>query len=335
MTDPISYIPYPWQQETWLRFQQQFEQGSIPHAILLSGQKGIGKWHFAHSLRNFLLCHSPKSNLACGKCRSCQLLSAGSHPDQKVVTTEDKSTHIKIDQIRELTQFADKTASQGKAKVIIIDPAERLNINAANALLKNLEEPAKDTYFILVSHAVNTVMATIRSRCQHTAMHIPDRELAHQWLVQLNITNANTLLDIAGGAPLVARQMVEGEYLDQLQLFLENLSEVTAEQSTVVDISPAIDWVNIELGDITQWWLQVIHRILTYTYKPDIQDKSNINQAMNHLLSVAKNCNQLWLHKFSDKLIQIRLQENSGANPNKQLLLEELLLDWQRIVQQS
>lgn len=337
---PSVNIPYPWQQPQWLRIQQQAAQGKIPHAILLAGQKGIGKWHFAEALADYLLCDTPKADLACGQCRSCQLLLAGTHPDKQAFIPEDAEKAIKIDQIRQLSTFVNKTAQQGGRKVVLLGPVEQLNINAANALLKNLEEPAGDTVMLLVSHVSSAVMATIRSRCQLLPMMAPARQEAVTWLNELKIDGADALLDLAGGAPLVAREMAEGDYLQQLELFITTLDEFSKQQQGIPDITPAKEWLSLSLGQITEWWLQVIHGIIkqqsvTLTSTTDGGETSTIAAAMSRVISTGKQFNQQWLFKFSDKLVQLRQQHLHGANPNMQLLLEELMMDWQVIVQRS
>lgn len=223
-----SYLPhpYPWQQSLWQHFIGQYEQSRLPHALLLTGQKGIGKWNYANVIADFLLCASPKSNLACGQCRSCQLNLVGTHPDKNIITPEDGAKLIKVDQIRHLSNRISNTAQQGGRKLIILGPVEQLNSNAANALLKNLEEPSEDTFFILYSHVFSGVIATIRSRCQLLSLPTPDRLIVIKWLEDLGFGReikaasgaANTpgsnntlsaVLELAGQAPLVAKSLLD------------------------------------------------------------------------------------------------------------------------------
>jgi DNA polymerase-3 subunit delta' len=340
------HIPYPWQQQAWQRIQQQIEQNKMPHALLLSGQQGIGKWHFAQSLGNYLLCSSPRAELACGQCRNCQLTLANSHPDKKFITPEDGAKTIKIDQVRELASFVSKTSQQGGRKVILLGPVEQLNTNSANALLKSLEEPAGDTVLILFTHVLSAVMATIRSRCQLLPMYTPIRQQASEWLANLQIEDGDTLLDLAGGAPLIARDMVEGEYLEHLQLFvntLETLTQPSISGQQVPDIAIASNCLSLSVQHITEWWLQIIHRILSEPRdrKPIAAPVGNndsevtITDRLERVLAHGQRLNKQWLFKFNDKLLLLRKQQLQGANPNMQLLIEELLLDWQAIVQRA
>lgn len=347
MTESSVNIPYPWQQGAWQRIQQQIVQNKIPHALLLSGQQGIGKWHFAQSLADYLLCLSPKAELACGQCRSCQLLLAQSHPDKKIVAPEETGKAIKIEQIRELSQYVSKTAQQGGRKVVLLGPVEQLNANAANALLKSLEEPAGDTVLLLFTHVQSAVMATIRSRCQLLSLSAPSRAVAIEWLDKLQIEDNHTLLDLAGGAPLIARDMIEGDYLEHLHIFVKTLHAITSAVShagAVPDISMATQYLPLSVAHLTQWWLQIIHRLLAEPndramsandLKTDEVTGHNITAYVERIMQSGRRLNKQWLFKFSDKLVLLRKQQLQGANPNMQLLVEELLLDWQVIVQRS
>ena len=128
--------PLPWQQSGWQRLQPAVESGRLPHALLLVGPEGIGKQQFAQALAALLLCHAPDGGTPCGQCRSCTLLAAGSHADLLNVGLEEDSRVIKIDQVRGLIDFAAKTPALGASKLVVMGPAEAMNINAANALLK-------------------------------------------------------------------------------------------------------------------------------------------------------------------------------------------------------
>ncbi len=344
---PTDTIPYPWQQAVWQRIQQQISQDKTPHALLLAGQQGIGKWHFAHSLANYLLCVSPRADLACGQCRSCQLIAADTHPDKKVFMPESEGKVIRIEQVRELSEFVTKTAQQGGRKVIILGPVEQLNGNSANALLKSLEEPAGDTVLILYTHVLSGVIATIRSRCQRITMPTPVKQQSVEWLNSLKIDDAEALLELAGGAPLIARDMVEGDYLEHLELFVKGLYSLSTQQQGVApDISIASSWLAISVPHLTQWWMQLISQLVqlqglqsqgqtTEKTSGSTDKEMTIGDYISSILHYHSQVNQQWLFKFSDKLLRLRQQQLSGSNPNMQLLCEELLLDWQVIIRRS
>lgn len=356
-------IPYPWQQPLWQYFIGQYEQSRLPHALLLTGQKGIGKWHYANVIADFLLCAAPMSSLACGQCRACQLTQVGTHPDKNVIIPEDGSKLIKVDQIRQLSNRISNTAQQGGRKVIILGPVEQLNISAANALLKNLEEPTSDTFFVLYSHVMSGVIATIRSRCQLLSLPTPDRSIVIKWLEDLGFgrdikaqseldsgsehkrgehNELSEVLDLAGQAPLVAKLLLDNnDTTERLQSFYDGLLSLQQSQfiaSNYVDINIAKAWLDIELNELVEWWIQLLQKLVTQPYKKTLYPDNSSYGFIDSMIQLQKQCDDLnkqWLHKFMDKLLLLKKQLLKGANPNKQLLLEELLMDWCAIIRSS
>ncbi|MCV6606274.1 MAG: DNA polymerase III subunit delta', partial [Porticoccaceae bacterium] len=163
MTDstPTSLaMPYPWQGELWDDIVHLHKKQRLPHALMLTGPADVGKSRFARALAQRVACGEPVGGYACGTCKSCKLIAAESFPDLKRVAPEEAGKAIKIDQIRALCDFMAKTAQQGGWKVALIEPAEAMNVNAANALLKTLEEPSNNTLLILVCHQLSRVPAT-------------------------------------------------------------------------------------------------------------------------------------------------------------------------------
>lgn len=329
-------IPYPWQQSSWQSLLAQIESNKLPHALLLTGQKGIGKWHYAELIASYLLCLHPISHLPCGKCRACELLAAGNHPDKYLVRPEEANKSIKVDQIRELSTFVAKTAQQQGYKVAIIGPVEQLNVNAGNALLKSLEEPAGRTILILISHVSSGVMATIRSRCQLMTMPVPSRNDSIEWLNQTNAANdSQAMLDISAGSPLQAGELAEGDKREALLVFLADLITIQ-KNAGHVDLSLSKGWMALELMDLLDWWVQCIN-LLVHTgngvrYVDDYSKAGDIAQHLTEILAISPQLKQQWLHKLLDRILTIKRQLLAGANPNKQLLLEELLLDWSAVI---
>lgn len=333
-----SLSPYPWQQSQWSLFHEQIANKRLAHGILLSGQQGTGKWHFGHLMAKYLLCQNPIEDLSCGKCRSCQLFEAGTHPDLMVVMPEDHYKPIKIDQIRSLSNFVSSTAQQGGFQVVLMGPIEQLNVNAANALLKNLEEPAGETVLILVSHVMSLVMPTLRSRCQLIAMGPPSLSQSEHWLQDLGISDDIPLfLAFAANAPLKAKELALGAALEGLAAFLKGLHSLSHGQE--MDVAMVRQWLDVEIGDIVGWWVQLL--VITVTghsgdYIAQAEDGlSELGRLFVQLLKTLAKVNPKWLYKFMDRLLLIKKQQLTGANPNKQLLLEDLMIDWYKMLAAS
>ncbi len=212
---------YTWQENDWARLQELRKRP--PHGLLFKGSKGIGKFDLAMNFARSLLCQQPdEAGFACGQCPSCHWFSQGSHPDFRLLQPEalsldgeetesgkKPSKQISVDQVRGLTEFSGMSAHQGGRRVVVIHPAEAMNTNAANALLKNLEEPPPGMLFILVSHRPQQLLPTILSRCLSFALPAPDAASSTRWLAQQGVKNPAEALAASGFAPLQAAQLGE------------------------------------------------------------------------------------------------------------------------------
>lgn len=175
----------PWLQADFSQLIGIYRQYRMPHAMMLSGPEYLGKTLFATQLARYLLCEKGlelENQLdPCGECRSCELTAARSHPDLFLLSSEG-SLSIKVDAVRRLRDQLLQTSHQGHNKLCVIEGAELMTHSAANALLKILEEPPQNTYFILVTHQLNKISPTIKSRCQRVDFAIPPRSQVEQWL---------------------------------------------------------------------------------------------------------------------------------------------------------
>jgi len=208
---------YPWQTKTWQLVNQDSKRRA--HALLLYGRAGIGKYDFARELSRSLLC-AYKDDLghACGTCSSCNWFQEEGHPDFRLLSPEQESemdeegtfikkakkkTQISVAQIRDLSDFLSMSSHRSDgARIVLIQPAEALNLASANALLKMLEEPAEGVVFILLAHQLQRLLPTIISRCQKINMPIPTNKQALTWLNERGIQNANEQLIYLDGSPI-------------------------------------------------------------------------------------------------------------------------------------
>jgi DNA polymerase-3 subunit delta' len=198
-------------------------RASLPHALLLQGPRGIGKALLAERFAQCLLCEAPlPDGQACGSCDACGWFRAANHPDFRRVSplvdeegsgkSERSRREIKIDQIRALGDFVGIGAHRAGRKLVLIDPADAMNMPAANALLKTLEEPSGDTVFLLVCGNAGALPATVRSRCVPFKLVTPDAAQAQAWLHSALAGDPALIgqwLALADGAPLRARDFAE------------------------------------------------------------------------------------------------------------------------------
>ncbi len=146
------------------RLTRALERGSLPPSLLFGGPDGVGKRLVARAVAQALNCLSPAAGDACGRCAACRRIAAGTHPDVLVAEPSDTGV-IKIEPVRALVAAAAYRPFEGRRRVVIIDDADRLNVDAQDALLKSLEEPGPSTVFILVTAKPETLLPTVRSRC--------------------------------------------------------------------------------------------------------------------------------------------------------------------------
>ena len=232
---------YPWHAEHWQRLQARRSRDAMPHALLLCGPAGLGKRDFMLRFVRGLLCMQPHDGEACGVCRSCLLLDAGTHPDFVSLSyglRKDgvQRSEIVVDQVRELSARLAMASQFGGWQVVVIDPADAMNAAAANALLKTLEEPAAQTMLILLADAPWRLPQTIRSRCQRIEFQLPARDEALAWLVSAGMKDAEAALDAAKGNPGLARAWVEGGVLVRRQEVRKDLAALAAGRGETMEV---------------------------------------------------------------------------------------------------
>lgn len=321
--------PLPWQSERWGQFLSQYQSGRLPHALLLSGPRGVGKQQFAEALIARLLCVTP-GEAACGHCHGCHMLAAGYHPDLLRVSPEEGKRQIRIDPIREVNAFVAQTAQQGGHRVIVLSPAEAMNVAASNALLKSLEEPGQRTQFLLLSDVPSRLLATIRSRCQHWSLPVPEPEQSQAWLAeQLGGTEEATFWwQVSGGLPLLAfelaapaaralRQQLH-ETFDALVRGAEPVAEAARldRQST-----ESILWYGIA-------WLEDLIRL---GLSGDAARVRNPDLLPLYRQAVKNARVRDWFRLLDYAREQRRLMV-AGGNPNPQLVLEAWLVRWSALL---
>lgn len=325
----------PWLQPSFAQLLSQHQQDRLPHALLLQGIKGLGKLAFAQQLGQAVLCLQPQADAsACGQCKSCQLLAAGSHPDWQYLTLEEKASVIKVDQVRQLNEFCYKTAQVNGAKIVIIEPAEAMNINAANALLKTLEEPPEGTIIILLSHDSSRLLPTIKSRCQMLNFSVPELSQSQAWLSaqlqqqELNL-EVDLLLQAAAFAPLKALDLAQSGDYEQQQAWLLSLQQLALGQTQAIALAaswskqpllPQLRMLAVCTADLIQLLSAAQVPLLRYPQMQSLLNQAPALQLVN-------------LYRVLDMCQLSITQLQAGNNPNPQLLLENLLNNFQRCAQ--
>jgi len=339
---------YPWLQEQWHDLLQRNQTSGLPHAMLMAGQAGLGKHDLAAATAKRLLCQRPETDQdglqqACSQCHSCQLFEAGTHPDFLVCQHEAKGKQIKIDAIRQVNDFLSKTPQIAASKVVQIYPLEAMNVNAANALLKTLEEPAGNSYLILLAERMGSVLPTIKSRTQKIQITLPTKQQATDWLSQQTWDGKEDglspdqkqgmialSLDLNANAPLKALEWLSTEAADENLVLFNTMHDWLSAQKDLGSIAKQL--VKMELEVLLAWWTTLSLDLLKA--QMHASDHLAHKNQQDWLQQLAERANKVKLFALQEKLREVsgRLAAAQG-NYNHQLLVESLLLDWRDIIQ--
>lgn len=318
---------FPWQTTNWQNLTQSQQQKRLAHGLLFHGASGIGKMDFAVKFAHWLLCEQPQDNKACGKCKSCMLIAAETNPDLLYLSPEEEGKAIKVDQVRELIDKISLTGHGQGYRVVIISPADALNINASNSLLKTLEEPPENTVLILISDKPSKLMATIRSRTQMIRFDLPPENQSLEWLKHHNIDKPELALKLCAGAPLTALSMSENGGLALRDKLFKNWQELAQGQADALE--SAAMWVkdglkianNVPLNWVSSWLMDMLRSL----QGGHTESMSNIDYAQV-LQKLAGQVDLKSLYNLMDRLNDtMRLNETSA---NQLMLVEGLLLHW-------
>lgn len=330
--------------EAWSAIQALRDR--MPHALLLTGRRGIGKLEFARTLSAGLLCESPDpEGRACGRCLACRWFEQGNHPDFRSLRPEAEleeegegtkgdgkrgGREITIDQVRSLDDFLHVGTHRHGLRVILVEPAEAMNRPAGNALLKSLEEPPEGTLFLLVSHAPDRLLATIRSRCRMLPLSMPDRAAAVASLSAAGIKDPEKWLALAGGAPQLASELASGaqsQILDALLTHLARGATIAASDAAAqIDkilraekrgggMRQTVEWVQRWVADIA-----ISHNGMPVRYF--VEDKDRIGKLASHV-DIKK------LHGFNRKCVEFK--KLSEHTLNNKLFLEDFFLEYSSV----
>jgi DNA polymerase III subunit delta' len=318
---------FPWQESIWKHIQQRLHDGVLPHALMLSGQTGLGKSSFAHHLAAAALCNEADAEGACGSCKNCTLLKAGTHPDFFHLEPAEEGKQIRIDRVRELIEFMNLSCHYGNHKVAIIEPADAMNTASANSLLKTLEEPPAGALLILVTSHPSRLPITIRSRCQRLPFLPPPADQVKQWLageVGGSPEEQMDLLAIAHGGPLYARDLKQNEILQARQGIFQDILEVLRGKLGVTAFSARYHTdLTRQMLDWILSWLQDLARLCSMGEEARLV---NLDMAPD-LRRLAKVLDLQTVFNLQEKLYDY-LRFHGTVNLNAQLVLEDILIIW-------
>ena len=300
----------PWLQPAYDHLVGEVRANRQAHALLVQGDGGIGIQALADTFLHYRLCDQPLEN-ACGQCKSCHLLGAQTHPDIQMVTPSGASDMIKVEQVRAVVNFLSQTPQIAKWKLVCVTAAHRMNVNAANALLKILEEPPGNSLIVLVSDRPQLLIPTVRSRCRNLDVGRPSEAETKAFCLANGVSEEQLteLIPILGLRPVKIASWVQDEQYQQWKLLLDGLDKFKKNDLTASELTELLK--DLSLMDILEWLMQLA--------------------ASRAKLAVVANIHSHWA-TFYEWLAGRRLNVEHGSNPNRQLLLDECFFRWKAIV---
>jgi DNA polymerase-3 subunit delta' len=281
-------------QQLW----QMTRQDRLPHALLLMGAKGTGKAQCATQLALALLCrHTNTEGMPCQRCDDCHHVTHRRHPNVLWIEPEKPGGPIKVDQVRAIFDFVNQTGLSGEHRFVILHPADKMNLNAAHALLKTLEEPAQGALLILISDQAGHLPATIISRCQRVVFPKPAKEEQLAWMKS---------------------QPSRQDLFSSLMLLAESKGNPIESAAQLQHHDP------VQLLDFTLTWIVDVLRL-------QLNDESGhiINQDyVPHLMQLKEKTTLQRNVKLMEYVQQLRKQLCAGIHLNKQMMLEAILISW-------
>lgn len=291
----------------WARMQHILDKDRLPHALLLTGPRHAQMAQFADRLMAILLCQS--TDKPCGQCQACHLLIQGTHPDIHYVRQDTVNGPLKIDQIRILQHDVYQTPQRGVRRFIVIEPADKLNNAAANALLKILEEPPSHTSFILIAEQVSSIPATIMSRCQQYVFAPPEG----------GPVNQSDYLTIGQFYPEAS---VRAELFTQCLPMIDALCDVMDKKISPCTV--AAQWSSVALNDLL-WFL---HLITAQAIRYKLLGCGSVQPWSDALMRFAARSEPENLFKQLDTITSLMSTLQQNITLNQTLAIEMLLLNY-------
>ncbi|WP_052284456.1 DNA polymerase III subunit delta' [Kluyvera genomosp. 1] len=321
---------YPWLRPPFEQLTASYQAGRGHHALLIQARAGMGADSLAYAMTRLLMCHNPDGHKSCGQCHSCQLMQAGTHPDYYVLEPEKGKSTLGIDAVRSVSEKLYEHARLGGAKVVWIADAAQLTEAAANALLKTLEEPPKNTWFFLACEEPARLLATLRSRCRSHHLAPPSEQYALAWLEREITSSRDTLLAalrLCDHAPAAALELLGQDTWAAREKLCQALSE-SLNSGDWLAILPALN------HDSVSQRLHWLSSLLLDALKQQ-QGISRLTNADNLALvdQLARTLSASRLQAIVADACVCREQLLSVTGLNRELILTERLLRWEQYLQ--
>ena len=313
---------------TWLaKYIASLSKENLHHAYLFYGREGLGKKDLLTYVSNTILCES--TNLVfCGKCKNCKLILSNTHPDLHVILKEEGKKNISISQIINLREKIYESAFLGKNKIISIPNIESMSRDASDAILKILEEPPKDTFFIMSSNFIHQIPSTIRSRSIEIEVTVPSFNECHEWLSKSYSENIDLGIELSNNRPLVAKYLMDLNILELRSNFIKDISGIIKSGEHIVNISEQwckeLETLPLKLEWMSYILIDAIKHESANEHAEVLRDSENITRYLG------ENSDIFNLHELLNKTNEIWNLFSGDTNLRKEYQLQSLFVAWEK-----
>ncbi len=313
---------------TWLvKYVASLSKENLHHAYLFYGREGLGKKDLLTFVSNTILCQS--TNLvSCGKCKDCKLILSNTHPDLHVILKEEDKKNISISQVINLREKIYESAFLGKNKIISIPNIESMSRDASDAILKILEEPPKDTFFIMSSNFIHQIPSTIRSRSIEIEITTPSFDECCEWLSESYSENINLAIDLSDRRPLIARDLLDFNLLELRSTFIKDISGIIKSGKHIVNVSEKwckeLETLPLKLEWMSYILIDAIKHESANEHAEVLSDSENITRYLG------ENSDIFDLHELLNKTNKIWNLFSGDTNLRKEYQLQSLFVAWEK-----
>ena len=312
----------------WLnKYIALLSKDKLHHAYLFYGREGLGKKTLLTGIGDAILCENNTLD-SCGQCKSCKLITSSNHPDLHLVQIEEGKKNLSISQIIKLREQIYESSFLGQNKVISISNIESMSRDASDAILKILEEPPKDTFFLMSTNFLHQIPSTIRSRSIELVITNPSFDECRKWLSEFYSENIELAIELSNKRPFVARDLLDLDLLNLRSKFIKDISGIIKSGKQIVSISEEWSKESETLPLKLEWMSYILmdaikHESVT-EFAEVVSDSENITRFLGeksdifNLHELLKQTNEIWNLFCND------------SNLRKEYQLQSLFVAWER-----
>ncbi len=297
----------------------------LHHAYLFFGREGLGKELLLSTLSQGILCEDT-TLFPCGKCHNCKLVLSQNHPDLHILEIEEGKKNISINQILDLREKIYESSFLGKNKIILIPNIEFMSRDASDSILKILEEPPKDTFFVMSSHFIHLIPSTIRSRSIEIEITNPSFEECLEWLSESYSENLELAIELSNNRPFIAKDLLDLNLVELRSKFIKDISGIIKSGKDIVNISE--NWSK-ELETLTlkiEWMSYILIDAIKHNATNEaevVSDSENITRYLGEKSDIFN------LHELLNKTNQTWNLFSNDSNLRKDYQLQSLFVEWE------